>query len=107
MEFFFLFTQLGHLAITLIQVLPQVGRNQQYDKTLYTIALQFPFPDTMVLIPNLPQHDKARSIKTFSVKVGVKELEWTVQSSDFNPIEHLVKALWNAFSKSVANENEC
>jgi hypothetical protein len=37
---------------------------------------------------NAPMH-KARSIQKWFVEVGVAELDWSAQSPDLNPIEHL------------------
>ena len=37
---------------------------------------------------NAPVH-KARSIQKWFVEIGVEGLDWTAQSPDLNPIEHL------------------
>jgi hypothetical protein len=44
--------------------------------------------------PLLLQHDntpvhKARSIQKWFVEIGVEELDWSAQSPNLNPIEHL------------------
>ena len=43
----------------------------------------FPFQVDKTLV------HKVRSIQKWFVEIGVEELDWTAQSPDLNPIEHL------------------
>ena len=44
--------------------------------------------DSLLQHDNAPVH-KARSIQKRFVETGVEELDWSTQSPDLNPIEHL------------------
>ena len=58
--------------------------------------------------PFLFQHDcppvhKARSIKTWMREFGVEELDWSAQSPDLNPIEHL----WDELEQRLQARPSC
>jgi hypothetical protein len=58
------------------------------DSVLPTLWQQFGEDPFLFQHDNDPVH-KARSIHKWFVKISVEELDWSAQSPDLNPIEHL------------------
>ena len=86
----------GHFSRAWLGLLVPVKRNSE----CFSIARDFgqfhtpSFVETVLDGPFPFLHDctpvhKARSIKTWMSEFGVEELDWSAQSPDLNPIEHL------------------
>ena len=58
------------------------------NSVLPTLWQQFGEGPFLIQNDNTPVH-KARSIQKWFVKISVEELDWSAQSSDLKPIEHL------------------
>jgi uncharacterized membrane protein len=60
----------------------------QHDCVLPTLWQQFGEGPFLFQHDNAPVH-KGSTIQKWYVKIGVEEIDWTAQSPDLNPIEHL------------------
>ena len=58
------------------------------DSMLPTLWQKFGEGSFLFQYDNVPMH-KVRSIQKWFVEISVEELDWSVQSPDLNPIEHL------------------
>uniref|UniRef100_A0AAZ3PX08 Tc1-like transposase DDE domain-containing protein n=1 Tax=Oncorhynchus tshawytscha TaxID=74940 RepID=A0AAZ3PX08_ONCTS len=65
------------------------------DSVLRTLWQQFREDPFLFQHDNDPVH-KVRSIQKWFLEISVEELDWSAQSPDLNPIEHLLRCNWNA-----------